>query len=249
MIGLLEQGVADAAIGPATGATAPISGLFAAVADSFRRIYPELLQSLGQTLYMVSFSTLFSFLIGFFLAVCMIITGPQGLQPHRYLYTALDFLVDILRSLPFIILIIAIMPITRIIMGKAIGTTAAILPLTVAAAPFAARLIEANFLEVDKGVVEAARSFGAGVMQIVFRVMLPEALPAVILNIAVLAVALIGYSAMAGAVGGGGLGDLAYRLGYNRFQTDVMLWCIAVLVIMVKCIQLTGNLLYRGLRG
>ena len=140
------------------------------------------------------------------------------------------------------------MPVTRFIMGTAIGTTATILPLTIAAAPFAARIIEANFLEVDRGVIEAARSFGASAIQIIFRVMLPEALPAIVLNVAVLAIALIGYSAMAGTVGGGGLGDLAYRLGYNRFQTDVTIWCILVLVVLVRCIQSLGNLLYRYLR-
>ena len=136
----------------------------------------------------------------------------------------------------------------RLLSMKAIGTTATILPLTVAAAPFAARLIEANFLEVDRGVVEAARSFGAGIWQIIFKVMLPEALPSIVLNIAVLAIALLGYSAMAGTVGGGGLGDLAYRLGYNRFQDDVSVWCILILILLVKCIQSAGNFFYRRLR-
>lgn len=219
-----------------------------AVAASFMRIRHDLLLALGETLYMVFFSTLFSFILGFGLATVMIMTGPHGLRPNHRVYTVLDMVVDILRSLPFIILIIAIMPVTRFIMGTAIGTTATILPLTVAAAPFAARIIEANFLEVDRGVIEAARSFGASTTQIIFRVMLPEALPAIILNVAVLAIALIGYSAMAGTVGGGGLGDLAYRLGYNRFQTDVTIWCILVLVLLVRCIQSLGNLLYRYLR-
>ena len=219
-----------------------------AVAASFTRIRGDLLLALGQTLYMVFFSTLFSFVLGFGLSTAMIMTGPHGLRPNQRVYAVLDMVVDILRSLPFIILIIAIMPVTRFVMGTAIGTTATILPLTIAAAPFAARIIEANFLEVDRGVIEAARSFGASTTQIIFRVMLPEALPAIILNVAVLAIALIGYSAMAGAVGGGGLGDLAYRLGYNRFQTDVTLWCILVLVVLVRCIQSLGNLLYRYLR-
>lgn len=219
-----------------------------AVFASFLRIRSDLFQSLLETLYMVFFSTLFSFILGFALATVMIITGPHGLRPNARVYAVLDMTVDILRSLPFIILIIAIMPITRFIMGIAIGTTATILPLTVAAAPFAARIIEANFLEVDRGVIEAARSFGASTLQIIFRVMLPEALPAIILNVAVLAIALIGYSAMAGTVGGGGLGDLAYRLGYNRFQTDVTVWCILILVVLVKGIQTFGNLLYRRLR-
>ncbi|MDL2267931.1 ABC transporter permease [Desulfovibrio sp. OttesenSCG-928-G15] len=219
-----------------------------ATASSFARIREELFISLGQTLYMVFFSTLFSLILGFLLATVMIMTGPQGLRPNAGVYSVLDITVDILRSLPFIILIIFIMPFTRLVMGVAIGTTATILPLTVAAAPFAARLIEANFLEVDKGVVEAARSFGASTSQIILRVMLPEALPAIILNIAVLAIALLGYSAMAGAVGGGGIGDLAYRLGYNRFQNDVSVWCILVLVVLVRCIQTAGNILYRRLR-
>jgi len=219
-----------------------------AIKASFLRIREDLLTSLLQTLYMVSMSTLFSFIIGFFLASLMIITGPQGLRPHFYTYAVLDALVDILRSLPFIILIIFIMPLTRLIMGTAIGTLPTVLPLTVAAAPFAARIIEANFLEVDRGVVEAARSFGASTTQVIFRVLLPEALPAIILNVAVLAIALLGYSAMAGAVGGGGLGDLAYRLGYNRFQNDVSVWCILVLVLLVRCIQSAGNILYRRLR-
>jgi D-methionine transport system permease protein len=215
---------------------------------SFERVREELFVSLWQTLYMVFFSTLFSFTLGFMLATLMILTGPHGLRPNAYVYSVLDMVVDVLRSLPFIILIIAIMPITRLVMGVAIGTTATILPLTVAAAPFAARLIEANFLEVDRGVVEAARSFGASSFQIIFRVMLPEAMPAVVLNVAVLAIALLGYSAMAGAVGGGGLGDLAYRLGYNRFQADVTIWCILILILLVRLIQSMGNFLYRRLR-
>ena len=218
------------------------------IIDSFNRISWDLLTSLGETLYMVFFSTTFSFAMGFGLAVWMIITGPQGLRPRPSVYTVLDVIVDTLRSTPFIILIILIMPITRFIMGKAIGTTSTILPLTIAAAPFAARLIEANLLEVDRGVIEAARSFGAGTRQIILKVMLPEALPSIVLNIAVLAIALVGYSAMAGTVGGGGLGDLAYRIGYNRFQDDVTVWCVLVLLVMVKCIQGTGNFFYRRLR-
>ncbi len=219
-----------------------------AVADSFLRIYPDLITALWETSIMVFFSTLFSFVIGFILACAMIITGPHGLRPNRKIYALLDMGVDLLRSMPFIILIIAIMPLTRLVMGTTIGTAATILPLTIAAAPFAARIIEGNFLEVDRGVVEAARSFGAGAWQIIFRVMLPEARPAIVLNIAVLAVALIGYSAMAGTVGGGGLGDLAFRVGYTRFQGDVTIWCVLVLVILVRLIQTAGNYLYKRLR-
>lgn len=222
--------------------------LVPAVAESFMRIREDLLQALLETLYMVGVSTFLSFISGFLMATVMITTGPHGLRPSPVVYSVIDVIVDLVRSLPFIILIIAIMPFTRMVLGVAIGTTATILPLTVAAAPFAARIIEANFLEVDRGVVEAARSFGASTPQIIFRVMLPEALPSIVLNIAVLAIALIGYSAMAGTVGGGGLGDLAYRLGYLRFQEDVTFWCILVLVLLVRCIQSAGNILYRRLR-
>lgn len=222
--------------------------LWNAVADSFLRIHTLLFVALGETLYMVFFSTLFSFILGFFLAVCMIITGPHGLRPKPGVYRILDITVDVLRSLPFIILIIAFMPVTRFVMGTGIGTTAAILPLTIAAAPFAARLIEANFLEVDPGVVEAARSFGAGRWQIIFKVMLPEALPSIVLNMAVLAIALVGYSAMAGTVGGRGLGDLAYQMGYIGYEDDVTWWCVLVLLLLVKAIQGAGSWCYRRLR-
>ncbi len=224
------------------------ASLWRAVEASFLGVYDQLLTALGETLVMVFFSTVFSFVIGFMLACAMIVTGPHGLRPNRKVYTGLDMIVDLLRSMPFIILIIAIMPITRFVVGTTIGTAATILPLTVAAAPFAARIIEGNFLEVDRGVVEAARSFGATSYQIIFRVMLPEAMPAIVLNVAVLAVALIGYSAMAGTVGGGGLGDLAFRVGYTRFQADVTVWCVLVLVILVRIIQSTGNFLYKRLR-
>ena len=147
------------------------------VQASFLANYDQLLSALWETLFMVFFATVFSFVIGFLLACVMISIGPHGLRPRRSAYAALDLVVDLLRSTPFIILIIAIMPLTRLVMGTTIGTAATILPLTIAAAPFAARLIEANFLEVDRGVVEAARSFGATSFQIIFRVMLPEALP------------------------------------------------------------------------
>ncbi|WP_242018898.1 methionine ABC transporter permease [Phaeovibrio sulfidiphilus] len=220
----------------------------AGVVDSLMRNQDALFPAFGETLYMVGASTVLSFALGFFLAVVMILSGPKGLNPAPRLYSVLDIVVDLGRSLPFIILIIAIMPFTRLVMGTAIGTTATILPLTVAAAPFAARLIEANFLEVDRGVIEAARSFGATNAQIVFRVLVPEALPAIALNVSVLGIALVGYSAMAGTVGGGGLGDLAYRLGYVGYETDVTLWCVILLVALVTVIQKAGNLIYSRLR-
>lgn len=211
-------------------------------------ILPELGSETLETLYMVGMSTAFSLLIGLLLAVLMIFTGPHGLRPRHKTYKTLDVIVNLGRSFPFIILLIAILPFTRFIVGTTIGSTAAIVPLTLAAAPFVARIVEANFLEVDAGVIEAARSFGASDGQIVFKVLFPEALPAIVLNVAVVAITLLGYSAMAGTVGGGGLGDLAIKYGYNRFQVDVMVYSVIVLVIIVQIIQSIGNLTYKKLR-
>ena len=172
----------------------------------------------------------------------------MSLRPCRPVYQVVDFVVNLLRSFPFIILLIAIIPVTRLVVGTSIGSAAAIVPLTVAAAPFVARLIEGCFLEVDKGVIEAARSFGASNGQIIFRVLLPEALPSIVLNVAVIAITLLGYSAMAGTVGGGGLGDLAVKYGYNRFQVDIMVYSVVILCILVLVIQGLCNLLYKLLR-
>ncbi|MBQ7606706.1 MAG: ABC transporter permease [Desulfovibrionaceae bacterium] len=214
----------------------------------FLQKLPEIIDATWETLSMVAFSTLFSLLLGFALAIWMIITNPIGLRPNPLVYRVLDFVVNLLRSFPFIILLIAIIPFTRFIVGTSIGSAAAIVPLTVAAAPLVARLIETCFLEVDSGVIEAARSFGASTRQIIFRVLIPEALPSIILNIAVVAITLLGYSAMAGTVGGGGLGDLAVRYGYNRFQVDIMVYSVIILCILVLCIQGVCNLLYKILR-
>ncbi|MGI6442554.1 MAG: ABC transporter permease [Synergistaceae bacterium] len=208
----------------------------------------ELLFALWETTYMVVLSTFFSGIFGFFLAIVMVLTGSNGLRPNKTLYSVLDFVVNLLRSFPFIILMIAIIPLTRLIVGTSIGSTAAIVPLTIAATPFVARIMEGSLLEVDHGVVEAARSFGAKDRQIIFGVMIKEAMPSIILNWAVVAINLLGYSAMAGAVGGGGLGDLAIKYGYNRFQTDVMIYSVAILIVMVQIIQTVGNMIYEKIR-
>lgn len=208
----------------------------------------ELLMALWETLYMVAVSTLFSGVFGFAIAIVMILTGPNGLRPNRAVYSVLDLLVNLLRSFPFIILLIAIIPLTRLLVGTSIGSTASIVPLTIAATPFVARLTEGSLLEVDPGVVEAARSFGGGDLQIIFGVMTKEAMPSLILNAAVVAINLLGYSAMAGAVGGGGLGDLAIKYGYNRFQTDVMVYSVVILIVLVQIIQSAGNKVYEKLR-
>lgn len=208
----------------------------------------ELLIALWETLYMVALSTVFSGVFGFALAIVMIITGVNGLRPNKPVYSVLDLCVNLLRSFPFIILMIAIIPLTRIIAGTSIGCTASIVPLTIAATPFVARLMEGSLLEVDHGVIEAARSFGASDRQIIFGVMVKEAMPSIILNWAVVAINLLGYSAMAGAVGGGGLGDLAIKYGYNRFQTDVMVYSVAILIVIVQVIQSIGNYIYEKIR-
>lgn len=208
----------------------------------------EFIVAILETLYMVTLSTFFSGILGFGIAIVMILTGANGLHPNRAIYATIDLLVNLLRSFPFIILLIAIIPITRLIVGTSIGSTASIVPLTIAATPFVARLMEGSLLEVEPGVIEAARSFGAGDMQIVFGVMIKEALPSITLNWAIVAINLLGYSAMAGAVGGGGLGDLAIRYGYNRFQTDVMIYSVVILIVIVQIVQSLGNKLYERIR-
>ena len=221
---------------------------FAPLWDRLQDKMPEILLATWETLQMVMLSTFFSLLIGFALAILMIVTNPIGLSPCRSVYRVADFVVNLVRSFPYIILLIAIIPFTRFVVGTSIGSAAAIVPLTIAAAPFVARLIETCFLEVDRGVIEAARSFGASNSQIIFRVLFPEALPSIVLNIAVIAITLLGYSAMAGTVGGGGLGDLAVKYGYNRFQVDIMVYSVIILCILVLLIQGICNVLYKILR-
>ena len=208
----------------------------------------ELVAALWETIYMVVVSTFFLGIFGSGVAILMIITGPNGLKPNKAIYGVLDVAVNLLRSFPFIILLIAIIPLTRLIAGTSIGSTASIVPLTIAATPFVARLMEGSLLEVDRGVVEAARSFGASTTQIIFGVMIKEAMPAIVLNWAIVAINLLGYSAMAGVVGGGGLGDLAIKYGYNRFQTDVMVYSVAILIVIVQVIQYAGNYVYEKIR-
>ncbi len=206
-----------------------------------------LIQGLKETIFMVSYSTLFAVIIGFALAIILILTDKNGLKPNKFIYSLLDLIINVLRSFPFIILMIAIIPFTRFIVGKSIGTTAAIVPLTIGAAPFAARVIESALKEVDPGLIEAAKSFGATTTQILFKVMVKEAFPSIIRGIILTIINLIGYSAMAGAVGGGGLGDVAITYGYNRFKTDIMVYTVILLIILVQFIQSAGNVLYKTL--
>ncbi|AXH15327.1 methionine ABC transporter permease [Malaciobacter mytili] len=204
-----------------------------------------LLPAIGETLYMSLVSTLLAVIIGFFTAIVLILTQKDGLMENIKLYRVLDVVINTLRSFPFIILMIVLFPLTKLIVGKSIGTTAAIIPLTIGAAPFIARLIESALKEVDNGVIEAAKSFGAGNFQIVFKIMLVEALPGIISAITLTLITVIGFSAMAGAVGGGGLGDVAIKFGYYRFQTDIMLYTVLILIVLVQIFQSLGDYLYK----
>jgi D-methionine transport system permease protein len=205
-----------------------------------------LLPALGETMYMSLVSTLFAVLIGLFLAVILILTSEGGLRENLKVYRFLDLVINTLRSFPFIILMIILFPVTKFLIGKSIGTTAAIIPLTIGAAPFIARLIESSLKEVQIGVIEAAKSFGASDMQIIFKVMFVEALPSIISAITLTLITVIGFSAMAGAVGGGGLGDVAIKYGYYRFQTDTMIYTVLILVALVQIVQSLGDYLYKN---
>ncbi|NLJ97950.1 MAG: ABC transporter permease [Tissierellia bacterium] len=197
--------------------------------------------SLLETLYMVVFSTVFSLLIGFPLGILLVVTEKDNIWEKPFLNKVLNSIINILRSFPFIILMILVFPISKLIVGKSIGTTATIVPLSIAAAPFVARIIESSLKEVDKGVIELSLSMGASVPQIIFKVLIPEAMPSLILGITITIINLIGYSAMAGAIGGGGLGNLAIRYGLYRFQTDIMVVSVILIIIMVQGIQYLGN--------
>ena len=193
------------------------------------------------TLYMTIASTALSYVFGMVMGVLLVICRKDGIAPRPVLYGCLDVVVNLTRSFPFLILMIAVIPVTRFIVGTTIGNNATIVPLVIAAAPFVARLIEASLLEVDGGVVEAAQSMGASTWQIITKVLLPEALPSLLNGSAVAAITILGYSAMSGAVGGGGLGKLAIMYGYNRYQTDVMFATIILLIIIVQLFQMIGN--------
>ena len=202
-----------------------------------------LLKSLAETLYMLSISAVLAAIIGIPLGILLVVTEKNNILSCSMLNKPLSFLINMVRSIPFIILMVAIIPLTRLVAGTSIGTTAAIVPLTLAAIPYTARMVETSIREIPFGLIEAAESMGATPIQIICNVLIPEALPSVIQNITVVIVTLIGSSAMAGTIGGGGLGDLAIRYGYQRFQADVMIATILVLIVIVQLIQWAGNFL------
>ncbi len=206
--------------------------------------YIELLiKPISETFFMVGLSTLFAVLLGLPFGVLLVVTDANGIHPNKKIYTVLSALVNLTRSIPFIILMILLFPLSRLIVGTTIGTIATIVPLSVGAAPFMGRLVESSLKEVNKGIVEAVKSMGASDFEIIVKVLLPEALPSLIRGITMLMINLIGYSAMAGAIGGGGLGHLAIRYGYHRSEYDVLIISVIVIVLIVQIIQGIGNLL------
>ena len=216
--------------------------------DNFSSMMLELFAtSLWETIVMVGISGVLGALIGIPMGVFLRLTDQGGVLEHSALNKTVGWVVNAVRSTPFIILLVAIIPFTRLITGSSIGTAAAVVPLTLAAAPFIARLVETALREVDHGLVEAAQSMGATTGQIVWKVLLPEALPGIVAGLTISFVSLTGYSAMAGAVGGGGLGDLGIRYGYQRFLPDIMLAVVVVLIFFVQAIQSLGDWAVRRL--
>lgn len=209
------------------------------------QVWQMLWPALLETLYMVAGAALIGNALGIPLGVLVVVTAPDHILPNKLVHRIAGVIVNIGRSIPFIILMVSIIPFTRWLVGTSIGTTAAVVPLAVAAIPYIARLVETALLEVEPGVIEAAQSMGATPWQLVVKVLLPESLPALVLGVTITSVSLVSYSAMAGAIGAGGLGDLAIRYGYQRFRGDVMLQTVIVLVVLVQVIQLVGNYIAR----
>lgn len=197
------------------------------------------------TLYMTLMSTLFGYVLGLPMGIILTVTDETGICRNPVIYKILDFIVNIIRSIPFLILLILVIPLTKLIAGKSYGSTATIVPLVIAAAPFIARMVESSLKEVDRGVIEAAQSMGAGNGTIIWKVLLSEARTSLLVGVTIALGTILGYSAMAGAVGGGGLGDIAIRYGYHRYETGIMLVTIIILVVLVQLLQGLGMALSR----
>ncbi|MCX8641455.1 MULTISPECIES: methionine ABC transporter permease [unclassified Gilliamella] len=208
----------------------------------------QFIQASYETLIMVFFALVLGSLLGIPLGICLVTTRPSGLLESRKVYRIINPIINLLRSLPFIILLVAILPFTKLIVGSSIGTAAAIVPLTVYVAPYIARLVENSLLEVNSGIIEAAESMGATPLQIIWHFMLPEAFSSLILTLTTATIGLISATAMAGAVGAGGIGDLAISYGYQRFDTTVVIITVVILIITVQLVQSLGNYLARKAR-
>jgi D-methionine transport system permease protein len=206
-----------------------------------------LLEGTRDTLYMTLMSTFFGYVLGLPMGIILTVTDKEGIRPNALIYKVLDFIVNLVRSIPFLILLILVIPVTKAIVGKSYGSSATVVPLVFAAAPFIARMVESSLKEVDKGVVEAAVSMGAGTFTIIWKVLLAEARTSLLVGVTIAVGTILGYSAMAGTVGGGGLGDIAIRYGYYRYETDVMLVTIVILVVLVQVLQGIGMMISRKL--
>lgn len=206
-----------------------------------------LAEGTGVTLYMTLTSTLIAYILGLPMGIALVVTAKDGLRPNALIYKLLDVIVNITRSVPFLILLILVIPLTRLIAGKSYGATATIVPLTIAAAPFIARMVESSLLEVDKGVIEAAQSMGASLWTIIWKVLLVEARTSLIVGATIALGTILGYSAMSGVVGGGGLGDIAIRYGYYRYEAGIMWVTVILLVVLVQILQVIGTRLSKKL--
>ncbi|MFA1714611.1 methionine ABC transporter permease [Peribacillus frigoritolerans] len=207
-----------------------------------------ILNALWETLYMVSISLFFGSIIGIFLGILLVVTRKGHIYESRFIFSIVNPIVNIFRSIPFIILLVAIIPFTRLMVGTSIGTTAAIVPLVLHIGPYISRLVENSLLEVDEGIIEAAKAMGATPLQIIFRFLMPEAFASLILSITTATIGLVGATAMAGAIGGGGLGDVAITYGYQRFSTITIFVTVVILVIVVQGVQSLGNIFERKIR-
>lgn len=212
-----------------------------------RQVIMMIVEGTGATLYMTLVSTLIAYLLGLPMGIALVVAAPGGLKPNKILYKVLDVVVNIVRSIPFLILLMLVIPFTRWVVGRSYGATATIVPLSLAAAPFVARLVESSLLEVDHGVIEAAQSMGAGLWTIIWKVLLAEARISLIVGGTIALGTILGYSAMAGVVGGGGLGDIAIQYGYRRYQADIMIVTVVLLVLLVQILQWIGTRLSKKL--
>lgn len=208
-----------------------------------REVNMMILEGIRDTLYMTLASTLFGYILGLPMGITLAVTDKNGIRPNTVIYKILDVIANIVRSIPFLILLILLIPFTRLLVGKSYGSTATIVPLTIAAAPFIARMIESSLNEVDKGVIEAAQSMGAGTFTIIWKVLLVEARTSLLSGATIAIGTILGYSAMAGTVGGGGLGDIAVRYGYYRYEKEIMIVTVVLLVLLVQIFQTVGMMI------
>ena len=208
-----------------------------------KEVVDMILKGIQETVYMTLLSTLLGYIIGLPMGVLLAVSDKDGLKPNWVLYRILDVIANIVRSIPFLILLILLIPFTRLVVGKSYGSTATVVPLVIAAGPFIARMVESSLKEVDEGVIEAARSMGAGNFRIIMKVLLVEARTSLINGATIAVGTILGYSAMAGTIGGGGLGDIAIRYGYHRYQADIMIVTVVLLIILVQIFQMIGTTL------